>query len=732
MAGDMKGRSDCDLDIISMQCDNEARYRKQITITRPIFTEETFQEGYRISTSDSSATAKLRRSCTSNLSISGHGLCLAVLKFFPIIGWLKEYNWRKDIIGDVISGLTTAVMRIPQEMAYALLATVPAVYGLYSAFFPVILYAVLGTSKHISIGTWAVVSIMIGNAIDAVIDVELSNINNGTSEMAEMTSGISAEDNTMLRVQIATSLCLLVGIIQTLMGVLRLGFVTNYLSEPLVRGFTTGAAVHVFTSQFPKLLGIKTTRRTGVITLVYTYIELFTKLKQTNPCAVIMSVLALMMLILIAEMNDLQAHKSWCRREGRKGKKLPIPSELFVVICATLASFLGRFESRYNLSVVGDIPTGVPVPTVPSLRGSMSLFGSAFAMAIVGFAISISMAQLFAKKHEYEVEANQELIAYGSCHIFGSFFRCFPHATSMSRTAVQEGSGGKTQLAGIISALVVVVILLRLGPLFSQLPQCILGAIIVVALRGILRQIKDLPLLWKVNNVDFAIWLLTFLCVCLLGVDLGLLCGVGIALVTIVLRTQIPNSSIIGAIPNTDIYRDVARVPDAREIPGIKIFCFSSSLCFINADNFKNSLFQKVGINPQKLLIAKHKGDINKKLEYSHCDEEPRNNVHQVQTIIIDCCMFNYIDTVGVKTLQTLITDYDKVDIRVVLANCKETVRQSLLKSATLNKKEAIGLDRMYLTLHDAVADHMPSQKDDNFKHVEVKIQNEISYETGV
>ncbi|XP_072034495.1 prestin-like [Amphiura filiformis] len=599
-------------------------------------------------------------------------------------------------------------MRIPQAMAYAILATLPAVYGLYVAFFTVLVYAIFGTSKHISIGTWSIASIMTGGAIDEIIAKE---------EESKPTS------DTQLRVQIAISLCLLVGIIQAAMGILKLGIVTVYLSEPLVRGFTTGAAVHVFTSQFPKLFGITVTRYNGVFAFVYTYVEFFSILSTANPTAIIISVLSLILLASIGEINELQANKGWLRKDGEKGKKLPLPSELVVVIISTAASYLANFESKYNLPVVGDVPTGLPRPIVPSTKYFGDLIGNAFAIAIVNFAISISLAQTYAKKHNYEVDSNQELIAIGNSHIVGSFFLCFPHAAAMSKTAVQEGSGGRTQLASIVSSLVVLIILLWLGPLLTQLPECVLASIIVIALRGMFRQFKDLLMLWKASLVDFLLWFVTFLLVVLLGVDLGLLLGVLFALVTIIVRSQRPYCALMGRIPKTEIYRDISHIHGIDELSGIKIFQSSSSLSFINAEHFKKTLYKMVGINPQEVLITRNAIKLNenkkasersiltsslfsKYTSLSEDTEDPtlsRTLPQNVHTVIIECGMFTYVDVVGVKTLQTIATDFEKVDIRVVFAGCKASVRNALLTITSINQSGEIGLDRMYVSVHDAV-----------------------------
>ncbi|XP_072033240.1 prestin-like [Amphiura filiformis] len=645
--------------------------RTQLEIDRPIYSENKFQEEYNHLEKDDSNLDKLKK-IADKIELTPSSLWCFIQRLVPIVKWLPNYKIKSDLVGDTISGITTGIMRVPQEMAYAILATLPAVNGLYVAFFPVLTYAILGTSRHISVGTWPAVSIMAGYAIDDIVSAEISTRN----------GQLDFNEETELRIQVAISLSLLVGIIQISMGILRLGIITRYLSEPLIKGFTAGVAVHVFTNQFPRLFGVRVARYTGPFALIYANMEFFSELSTANTCAIIVSIILLLILVVIGEINDRQAAKGWCRKEGQKGQKLPIPSELLVVVLGTLSSYFGEFEEKYDLRVVGDIPTGLPFPVLPPTKYFGSLIAAAIAIATVGFAMSISMAQLFARKYNYEVDANQELIACGSSNFVGSFFQCFPSATSMIRTTVQECSGGKTQLASIFASIVVLVILLWLGPLLTQLPECVLAAIIVIALRGMFRQVSDLPMLWKVSIFDFSIWMFAFTFVVLLGVDLGLLIAVIIALITIVIRNQNPYCALMGRVPNTDIYRDVAYVPGVEEFPGIKIFRFSSSLSFINAAHFKSSLYKKAGFNPQNPLMPNEKSDHDASTSLSTPDHDVSTSISSpdhdastcLHTVIIDCSMSSYIDLVGLKTLQVITADYNKVNVQVIFANCRGTL----------------------------------------------------------
>ncbi|XP_072024971.1 prestin-like, partial [Amphiura filiformis] len=712
-----------------------------VKITRPVYSESELQKGFEHSDRHHFPLVQIQdrvRRIRCRLRLKDVGTF--IVNLLPIVHWLPRYNVRSNFLRDVISGCTIGVMRIPQAMAYAILATLPAVYGLYVAFYPTLVYAVLGTSRHISIGTFAVVSIMTGNAIDGFLankaDTDISTTITPTT--AEGTITLPPDNNDQDRVEVAMALCFLVGIIQLLMGILRLGFVTIYLSEPLVRGFTTGAAVHVFTSQFKSLFGIKVPRFSGPLSIVKSYAHFFSHLSETNIATLVISIASIVFLMGASELLDYHANKGFCNREGtteeeegesgqpvkkKPRNKLPLPTELVVIVVATAISYKGNFEQRFGVNVVGNIPTGLPTPSLPPFRYFAQLLPDAVAIAIVAFAISVSMASLMAKRNNYEVNSNQELLAYGSCSIVSSFFHCFPHAASLSRSVVQESSGGKTQVAGFVSSVLVLVVLLFLGVLFTQLPVACLASVIVVALRGMFRQFKDILVLWKVSMIDLSIWIVSFVAVVFIGVDIGLMTAVLYSLITVIVRTQKPYCVLVGKIPGTDIYRDIAVMKDAEELPGIKIFRASSPLCFVNVEHFKASLYSKVGIDPQKELTKEGNGQtccscscLNGKASDEAGDDEEElsdeegsqstptpTDVRDVHTIIIDCSMFSFIDVVGIKMLQNIVADYKELGIRVVFANCKAPIRRSMLMSSKLRKDHTIDLGHMYVSIHDAV-----------------------------
>lgn len=242
------------------------------------------------------------------------------------------------------------------------------------------------------------------------------------------------------------------------------------------------------------------------------------------------------------------------------------------------------------MKVVGTIPTGIPAPRLPAMYRIPSVLLDAVSIAIVAFAVNISMAKLFAKTHGYPINSNQELLAYGLSNIFGSMFNCFTSAASLSRSLVQERVGGVTQLTGLIASSLLLIVLLAIGPLFRDLPNCVLAGIIIINLKGVLLQVTDLKRLHRVAMWDMLIWLATFLSVVFIAVDIGLLIGVVFALFSVVFRTQRPKASLLASIPATELYADNKDYRLITELSGIKIFHFSAPLYYANIEHFLEKL----------------------------------------------------------------------------------------------------------------------------------------------
>lgn len=549
----------------------------------------------------------------------------------PCVQWMKNYSIKENLVGDIVSGITVGIMQIPLGMAYALLAGCPPATGLYTSFFAVIIYCLLGTSKHVSHGTFAVISLMFAKTVqmysapsavtsgNAIVDLLNSTMGSGLSRNTEQLEslaavfpgGLSAPMEGIANgtatatvavggtpaytpIQVASAIAMMVGLFQIVFGFLRLGALNVYMSDTLVSGFTTGAAVLVLTSQINSFFEIKTPQYSWPFEIVSKYIYIFSHLHISNVPTIIVSVISLVVLAVVSEFINPPFQKRF---------KVPIPIELIAVVVGTGVSYALDFSGHYKISIVGFIPSGLPMPSVPPIGPlARNLIGDAFAVAIVSYVIQLSLAKIFAKKYSYEINANQEFIAIGAGNLFSSFFSCFPMSVALSRSMVHDSVGGKTQLAGLISCGVVLVVLLAIAPLFQTLPNCVLAAIIVVAIRRMFLQFRDLIKAWSVSSFEGMTWAVTFLSVSFINIDVGLGIGVFFSILTIVWRSQRPHTALLGLVPDTGLYKDIHRYPKAKEEPGIKIYEFAAPIIFANVKTFRKQMYHLTGVNPRVVL----------------------------------------------------------------------------------------------------------------------------------
>ncbi|XP_076448309.1 prestin-like [Babylonia areolata] len=724
---------------------------EMVMVERPILTELDFDQGFeQVYAARSPLTwvkRKARKCACSCACVRGF-----LMHVLPFLRLLRGYSVKKDLPSDIIAGLTVGIMHIPQGMAYGQLASLSPVHGLYASFFPVIVYFFLGTSKHISIGTFAVVSLMVGAALDKGMEekgIVLTTWNETVQVNGTATSYLADNSEEVLQTKVAYAMAITfaAGCMQLLLGIFRLGFLTVYLSDPLISGFTTGAACHVFTSQVKNILGLKMGRYAGPLKLIKSYRDLFTNLPNTNSVTLIASLVCIVVLVLVKEYINNNP-------KVKPKLKMPVPVELLVVVLGTVISSYVKLGENYGVGIVGNVPVGIPAPKVQQFTYLSDVVSDAISIAVVGFACSVAMAKILAKKHDYEIDSNQELLAYGTMNITCSFFSAYCSAASMSRSLVQESVGNKTQVCGLLSSGLLLVVLLVLGKYFETLPKCILASIIIVALKGMFKQFGELKRLWSISLIDFMVWLVAFVSTVLLDVDLGLMAGIIFALLTVIIRSQRPHACLLGQVPGTDLYKDVGVFKAAKELEHIKIFRFDSALYFANSDFFKASVYKLIA-DPRVLKKMKRKAEKELlKVQVSKPSEEkpdketvvqddthipaegsmPSGSTSQspsstdtasdtvdsrrplgisskaedfilptvtdVYFIIIDCTSMSFVDSVGVKALQQVITEMRSYSIHVLLAHCKAAIREMFERTGFYGTS---GKECQFMTVHDAV-----------------------------
>ncbi|XP_055536132.1 solute carrier family 26 member 6 [Wyeomyia smithii] len=603
--------------------------------------------------------------------------CLnTLLNFIPILRWLPQYSIKKDLLGDITAGITVAVMQIPQGMAYGLLAGVQANVGLYMAFFHCLVYAVLGTSRHISMGAFAVVSLMTAKVVASYATVTPVEMINGTSfDLPPM----DPSEPQYTAIQVVTALSFVVGCYHLIMSLIRLGTLSALLSEPLVSGFTTAAAIHVLVSQMKDLLGVSIPRYKGSFKNILALRDLASELPNSNLPTVYTSVIVILFMIF---MNEYL--KPWSSTKCR----FPIPAELMAVVGGTMASYYIRLGPDFAVKLVGEIPIGLPAPEMPPVSLLKLVAVDAIAITIVSYSIVMSMGLIFAQKEGYEVRANQELIAMGTTNIVGSFFSCVPTACSLSRSLIQHQAGGKTQITAVVSSMLILVVLLWVGPYFETLPRCVLASIIFVALKGMLWQVKHIKKFQREGSLELFVWLVTFLSVTIIDIDIGLLIGVIFSLVALYIKGWKSYYSLLGTVPETAIYVDIGSHQRAEEVPHIKIFRYSGPINFASRATFKKALTKEVGVS-QKL--------VQRASRYEAAGDGAGLQI--IKTVIIDLSSVPHIDTAACKVFNDLKKEMNTVGVSTLIACPADCVYETLLHAESIGE----GGFHIFPTIHDAV-----------------------------
>ncbi|EGV93119.1 Chloride anion exchanger [Cricetulus griseus] len=476
----------------------------QYIVARPVYSTNTFGEEFKKTHRHHKTFLDHLKGCCSCSSQRAKKIALSL---FPIASWLPAYKIKEWLLSDIVSGISTGLVAVLQGLAFALLVNIPPAYGLYAAFFPVITYFFLGTSRHISVGPFPVLSMMVG--------VVVTRVASGGDSAPELSSS-SIENDSVIeeRVMVAASVTVLSGIIQLLLGVLQIGFVVIYLSESLISGFTTAAAIHVLVSQLKFMLQL-----------------------------------------------TVPAHSD--------------PFSIFKTVIATGISYGCNFEQRFGVAVVGNMSLGFQPPITPSVEVFQDTIGDSFGIAIVGFAVAFSVASVYSLKYDYPIDGNQELIALGVSNIFTGAFKGFAGSTALSRSGVQESTGGKTQVAGLLSAVIVLIVIVAIGFLLQPLQKLI--------------------------------WIMTFIFAIVLGLGLGLAASVAFQLLTIVFRTQFPKCSTLANVGRSNIYKNKKNYADVYEPEGVKIFRCPSPIYFANIGFFKQKLTDAVGFSPLRILRKRNK-----------------------------------------------------------------------------------------------------------------------------
>ncbi|MEK9608590.1 MAG: solute carrier family 26 protein [Flavobacteriaceae bacterium] len=548
--------------------------------------------------------------------------------YFPILEWIQEYN-KTLFKGDLSAGITVAVMLIPQGMAYAMIAGLPPVYGLYAAIFPQLIYATMGSSRQLAVGPVAMDSLLVATTLNTMAIVDAQHY-----------------------ISLAIFLAFFMGVIQVFLGLIKFGFLVNFLSKPVINGFTSAAAIIIGLSQLNHMLGVEISQGNVLQALMQSIWEVRTEIHL------------LTLMITLGSIFLIFGIK-------RFSKKIPVA--LVVVILTTLLTSQLNWNEM-GLSIVGSIPSGLPAFNFQwiAVEDIYPLFPMALTLSLIAFLEAISIAKAIEVKENKEtVDPNQELIALGAANVFGSFFQSYPTTGGFSRTAVNHESGAQTGVAAIISAAVVGLTLVFFSSWFYYLPKPVLGAIILTAVINLV-DLKYPYQLWSSHREEFFILLFTFLVTLFMGIMEGILLGTLASLSLMVYRSSQPHIAILGRIKGTKHYRNIHRFTEEVEtFPGVLILRFDGQLFFGNHSYFKKQIVDLIGRETKK-----------------------------IRYLVIDASPINYIDASASNTLNHWIQNLNKEGITVLWVNVIGPIRDLFFKNGMLKK---IGKKNLFYSLDSAV-----------------------------
>lgn len=558
--------------------------------------------------------------------------------WIPAIGQIRHYK-RKNFGADLVAGTILSIMLIPQGLAYALLAGLPAEMGLYASILPLLVYAFLGSSRTMAIGPAALIAMM------------------SASFSSQFALQGTPEYNT-----IALLLAIMSGSILMLLGFLKLGFLANLLSHPVISGFVTGSAIIIAASQVKHFLGISVSGASLVEIIEGT----FQQLNLINPVSLVIGLSSLVMLILLKRYS--------CRLLSFFGLSLENAlliskvGPILVIILFTFISFWYSLAPR-NLAVVGNVPSGLPLLSMPEVPFNLisNLLPAAAILGLVSFIESISISQAFATRKRQKIDSNNELVGLGGANIMSGLSGGLAVAGSFSRSAINDEAGAKTQLAGIVSALFVLLTLYFLTDLFFYMPKAVLAATIFLAVFSLI-DFKAIIHTWHYSKHDGIAMLGTLIIVLAFGVETGILAGVCLSILLFLWHTSHPHIAIVGNLTGTEHYRNVERY-DVKVEPNILTLRIDENLFFANCRTLEEKVTQ---------LISERPG---------------------VQHLVLMCNAVNMIDISALESLETMMQRLKAANIHLHLSEIKGPVMDKLKDTKLIS--ELTG--EVFLTQHQAI-----------------------------
>ncbi|XP_067902992.1 prestin-like [Heterodontus francisci] len=597
------------------------------------------------------------------------------LRVFPFFRWLPRYKVKTWFIGDLLSGISVGLLTIPLSLAFAVCAGQPPINGLYTSLVTTVLYCLLGTTKHLSYGASAFTGLLIAKSITRI-------------ENREAVSDSDCSSKCLSELHVVTLTCVS-GIVLISMGIFRLSFLRTYISKPVMNGFKAGTALHLLVILLTLLLGIDAPIHHGPLSLAYTCKAIIENINETHIASVVTGLASLALLMPFKVINCIYSRHL-------------IPIEFIAIVASVWLSFWLELENSHNIRLINNYPFTLPKPTLPSFSLISSVAADAVAVALVTFAVSISLGRENSKKHNQSYHPHQETIVLGVCDLLLSFLGTFAASAVWEQTVVQEKTWGQTQAAGLVAASLGLTALLCAETLLPLVPKAVLGAIVISNLGCYFEFFRKYCFACKKSKYEFVAGIITFVAVCILDIDIGLGVGIFFSILLTLHRLQRPSNAILGHIPNTENYTDLSIEKTAKEVVGIKIIKTFDSIYYGNVDFLLSWIKLKVNCylrsggssgsdnelyseedkyhmlleSTQFLALDGHAlRRINHTALYRRKISKQTADVH---TVILDCGSVSFVDDEGVNALINLSEQYQSIGVGFILTSCSSAVLKSL------------------------------------------------------
>jgi len=538
--------------------------------------------------------------------------------YLPILDVVRDYQ-RDDFHHDLVAGLIVGIITIPQAIAYAFLAGLPPEAGLYACLVPMVIYALLGSSKQMVVGPVAVAALMVAAAV-----------------------GERAAAFSDAYLGITTVLCLQAGLILLLLRASNMGGVVNLLSQPVIAGFVNAAAILIIVSQLGPLLGISGDPGSPVQRLI----ELGEHITSLNPATTAIGIGSALVMWLVHRhgVRFLQLLGLRIRNDHPISRLGP----LVVCVGAVIAVSWGNLDSRFGVEVIGAVPGGLPALTLPPFNAELwlDLLPTSAMIAIVAYVESFSIGTTLANRQRSRVNSNQELIAIGAANIGAAFTGAYPVAGSFSRSSVNYQSGGRTPISSIVCMVVIVLTLLFFTPAFTLLPHTALAAIVIISVIGLM-DFSNLRSHWRMYRQDTITQMATLVTVLAFGVEAGLITGVALSIAFFVRKTSKPHIAIVDRVGNSEHFRTAKRY-DVETFPHVAAIRVDESMFFANANQVENKILK---------IIQRRSG---------------------TRHVVLVCTAVNMIDISGLEMLYRLNQNLDRMGVTLHLSEVKGPVMRQL------------------------------------------------------